>query len=366
VNTNGAGGRLRIWAWSAAVSVGIGLLDAGQTVFAMHSEGMHHSWVSLFTTQALSWLPWAIAAPLVLCLGNRCALENLKSPFIWCIHLGAVVGTDLVTALWSATLQATLHPFAPDETLVPFKDLWAYRLYGGLLGNSVLYAFVLTVRHALSSRERLAAQQTETAQLNERLATAQLDALRRQIEPHFLFNSLNAITGLVREQENETAVSAIVELSHFLRRIVTQPARAEVSLQAEVELLQLYLNVQKLRFADRLQTSVSVPQELLNAQVPSLLLQPLVENAINHGIAKRARGGEIRVAACRCESNLNLSVYNDGPALAAITGPESTGVGMSNLRERLRILYGKAFELILRNQPPGGVQVLVTVPYREL
>jgi hypothetical protein len=366
VNTIVAGGQLRIWAWSAALSLGIGLLDAGQTVFAMHSEGMHHSWISLFTTQALSWLPWAIAAPLVLRLGNRFGLENLKSPFVWCVHLGAVVGTDLVTALWSASLHATLHPYAPDETVVAFRDLWAYRFYGGLLGNAILYAFVLTIRHALSSRERLAVQQTETAHLNERLATAQLEALRRQIEPHFLFNSLNAITGLVREHENETAISAIVELSDFLRRIVTQPTRAEVPLQAEVELLQLYLNVQKLRFADRLQTSVSVPHELLNARVPSLMLQPLVENAIKHGIAKRARGGEIRVAASRCESSLNLSVYNDGPALATITAPGNTGVGMSNLRERLQILYGKAFELILRNQPPDGVQVLVTVPYREL
>jgi signal transduction histidine kinase len=366
VNALRASRTLRIWSWSAALYLGIGLLDAGQTVFTMHSEGMHHSWLNLFAVQALSWLPWALATPLIFRVGDRFALDNLRSPLVWCIHLCAIAGIGLVAALWDASLQATLHPFAPDETDFRFRYLWLYKFYSGLLADLVLYAFVLTVRHVLSSREQLAAKQTEAARLNEQLANAQLEALRRQIEPHFLFNSLNAIAGMVREERNQAAVNAIVELSHFLRRIVAQPIRAQVSLQTEVELLQLYLNVQRLRFPDRLQTSVSVPGELLNAQVPTLMLQPLVENAIKHGIAKRARGGEIRVAAERRDCSLNLTVYNDGPALAKDPSPGNTGVGISNLRARLKILYGDASALILRDQPPCGVQALVTVPYRAL
>jgi two-component system, LytTR family, sensor kinase len=362
MHDNPTSGQSRSWGWSGALYLGIGLLDAGQTVFTMHTEGMHHAWLRLFATQALSWLPWAIATPVVFRLADRLERENLRNPLIWCVHIAAVLGIGLVAALWTAGLLATLHPFAPDESVVPFRELWIDKFLGAMLGNVVLYAFVLTIRHMLDQRERLA---TETARLNEQLATAQLEALRRQIEPHFLFNSLNAITGLVRENKNDTAVSSIVQLSDFLRRIVSQPPRAEVSLQSEVELTQLYLHVQQLRFAERLQTSLDVPEQLLHAQVPSLLLQPLVENAIKHGITKRARGGLIRVAVSRNDTRLNLSVYNDGPALTATPSSGNTGVGISNLRARLKILYGEASALILRNEPPDGVQVLVTVPYRE-
>ncbi len=358
-------GPFRSWGWSVALYMGIGLLDAGRTVFTMHAEGMQHSWFSLFITQLLSWLPWAIATPLIFRVADRFALGDFRKAAVWCAHLSAVLGISLVAALWSAALDAGFHPYAPQEAHVRFLLLWFYEFQGGIPGYSVLYAFVLTIRHMMDSRERLEAEKTETARLNERLAMAQLEALRRQMEPHFLFNSLNAITGLVRERRNDVALTSIVELSDFLRRIVTAPPLAEASLQTEVELLQLYLRVQQLRFSERLQTSLQIPGELLKAQVPSLMLQPLVENAIKHGISKRVGGGQVRVTAARAESKLTLTVYNDGPALTAIQGSDTSGVGMSNLRARLQILYGDAFALNLSDQPPDGVRVLVTVPYRE-
>src|SRR5262249_22735923 len=150
---------------------------------------------------------------------------------------------------------------------------------------------------------------------NEQLSKAQFDALRRQIEPHFLFNTLNAIAGLVREKKNDEAVSMIVGLSDFLRSVLEDRNRQQVPLQQEMELMERYLEIQKVRFADRLQLNVDVPSELLPARVPSLVLQPLVENAIKHGIAKRAQGGAIRVAASRTNGMLSLRVYNDGPTL---------------------------------------------------
>jgi two-component system LytT family sensor kinase len=355
----------RNWGWSVALYLGIGLLDAGQTVFTMHAEGMHHSWTMLFVTLTLSWLPWAVATPVIFQLTDRFELEDFRRPLTWCIHLGAALGISLIASFWSAVLNASLHPYAPEEGHLPFLSEWSYHFQGGVLGYCLLYAFVLAIRHVLNSRERLELEKTQTARLNEQLATAQLEALRRQMEPHFLFNSLNAITGLVREHKNDAAITSIVELSDFLRRIVTQPGLAEASLQTEVELLQLYLRVQQLRFSDRLQTSLVIPTELLKAQVPSLMLQPLVENAIKHGISKRARGGWVRVAAARDDDHLTLTVYNDGPALTAVRTADASGVGMSNLRARLRILYGDAFTLRLHDQPPEGVQVLVSVPYRE-
>jgi two-component system LytT family sensor kinase len=358
-------GQFRSWGWSVALYLGVGLLEASQTVFTMYAQGMHHSWPTLFATELLSWLPWAAAAPLIFRLADRFDLDNFRSPLVWGVHGLVVVAIGLVAALWSASLDRTFHPYAPQETILPLARLWAYEFLGGIVGYSALYGFVLTIRHALRSHERLAAQKTETARLNEQLVMAQLEALRRQMEPHFLFNSLNAITGLVREHKNDAAVSSIVELSDFLRRIVTAPARAQTPLQTEVELLLLYLNVQRLRFADRLQTSIDIPEDLRNARVPSLLLQPLVENAIKHGISKRTRGGLIRVNAARSDANLVLTVYNDGPAASATQARGTTGVGISNLRARLQILYGESFRLSLNDQPPNGVQVLVSVPYRE-
>src|SRR6185437_1599482 len=215
------------------------------------------------------------------------------------------------------------------------------------------------------ARENVARQIAETSRLNEELSKAQLAALRRQMEPHFMYNALNSIAGLVRDHMNDAAVSMIVGLSEFLRRSSEDSHRSQVALQEEVEYLQRYLDIQKVRFGERLQVSMDIPADLLRAQVPNLLLQPLVENAIKHGIAKRVAGGAVRVAGARQKSNLCLSVYNDGPALPADWEATPTGVGIRNLRTRLQILHGDESELRLRRADPGGVEVLVTLPFQE-
>jgi len=132
-----------------------------------------------------------------------------------------------------------------------------------------------------------------------------------------------------------------------------------------MEFVQKYLDIQKVRFAQRLQVSMDVPSELHPAQVPSLILQPMVENAIKHGIAKRVQGGMIRIAASRCNGMLTLNVYNDGPSLPAGWDSNDSGIGIANVRTRLQSLYGSAFELTMRNREPGGVEVSVSVPFKE-
>src|ERR1700730_11469234 len=244
-----------------------------------------------------------------------------------------------------------------------YPELWTHKFYGGLLSYLVLYGLILLVNHVLDAREQLAFQQTESARLNEQLSEAQLSALRRQIEPHFLFNTLNAIAGLVREKRNDAAVNMIVGLSDFLRRVVEDSDRQQVPLGEELEFTQKYLDIQKVRFAERLQVSVDVPAELFPAQVPSLILQPMVENAVKHGIAKRVQGGAIRIAASRSNGRLTLRVYNDGPGLPAGWEKTHTGVGISNVRTRLQNLYGDEFDLSMQNQEPGGVEVSVSVPF---
>jgi two-component system LytT family sensor kinase len=350
------------WFWIAAIWSGIGLFDATQNVFVMRAEGMHHFWIRLFFTLLFSWLPWALATPLALRLVRRYPAAQWRRLSTWLVHLAACAAIGLVYAGWIAVWEEWLNPWALSPGPDPFAQLWLKKFDNGLLSYVILYGVILLVGSMLDSRERLARQQAETARLNEQLSQAQLNALRRQIEPHFLFNTLNAIAGLVREKRNDAAVDMIAGLSDFLRRVVEESGRQQVPLAEELDFAQKYLDIQMVRFAERLQVSVDVPSELFPAQVPSLILQPMVENAIKHGIAKRVQGGAIRIAASRSNGRLMLSVYNDGPGLPVGWEKTHTGVGISNVRTRLQNLYGDEFELSVQNQEPGGVEVSVSVP----
>jgi len=356
------------WQWLRIVTIwsGVGLFDATQTVFVMKSEGMHHNWGRLFFTLTASWLPWALATPLVLRLGHRYPAALWRRFSTWGAHLAALAAIGLAFAAWAAALEEWLNPYAYYPASGPFLALWMGKFYSGLLSCLVLYGFILAVCYLLDSRVRLVSQQTETARLNEQLAKAKLDALRRQIEPHFLFNTLNAIAGLVRENRNDAAVSMIAGLSDCLRRATADSDRQQVALGEELEFVQKYLEIQKVRFAERLRLSVDVPQELFAAQVPMLVLQPMVENAIKHGIAKRVQGGSIRIAGLRSNGKLILSVYNDGPSLPDGWEQTRSGIGVANVRTRLQGLYGDEFEFSMRNQKPGGVEVSVSVPFVSL
>jgi two-component system LytT family sensor kinase len=351
------------WISIASIWLVFGLIDATQTVFVMRGEGMHHAWVKLFCYCVVGWIPWALATPLVQFLGRRFPPIRLRPLSMWLPHLLACPTIGLVFCSWTSWLEVLFNPYAIPSGPGSFRHLLFDKFYGGFLSSLMLYGAILAVTYVLDSRARLAYQQTETARLSELLTKVQLDALRRQIEPHFLFNTLNAVAGLVREGQNDAAVEMIAGLSDFLRRVLQGSTQQQVPLGEEMEFAKKYLDIQKVRFADRLQLSVDVPSELYLAQVPSLILQPMVENAVKHGIAKRAQGGAIRIAASRSNGMLTLSVCNDGPSLPADWEITRSGIGMSNVRTRLQSLYGNAFELSMRNQEAGGVEVSVSLPF---
>jgi two-component system, LytTR family, sensor kinase len=360
------GSRAQRWFWIAAIWLGFGLVDATQTVLMMHSEGMHHAWVKLFAKSVLSWVPWMVATPLVMELERRLSPVRLRSWKTWVVHLVACGVVGLAYSAWAALLVRVMKPYANSSDATPFVRLTFENFFNGVLAFVILYGAIVAVSYVLDSRARLARQETETARLNEQLSKAQLNALRRQIEPHFLFNTLNAVSALVREGRSDAAVKTIAGLSDFLRRVLEDSSRQEVPLSEEMEFTQRYLEIQKVRFVERLQLSVDVPHELLVAQVPTLILQLMVENAIKHGIAKRAHGGKVKIAASRAEDRLTLSVYNDGPNVPVSWEKVQSGVGISNMRTRLKSLYGDAFDLHMENRPQGGVEVSVSVPFREL
>jgi two-component system, LytTR family, sensor kinase len=354
--------RSNLWIWSASIWLGLGVVDAAQTVIVMREQGAHQDGFKLFGMTVLLWLPWAIATVPVIRLGRRFPPVHVGLISTWIVHLAAWLTIGLVFAMWTTWLGRLVDLDRRATAAEPFGRLLFERFLNGTLASLILYAGILIVSYVVDSKARLADQQTQTARLNEQLSMAQLDALRKQIEPHFLFNTLNAIAGLVRSGRNEDAVTMIAGLSDFLRHMLEGASRHQVPLAEELQFAEKYLTIEKVRFADRLQLDVNVPLDLYQAQVPSLILQPIIENAVKHGIAKRAQGGKIRISASLDRGMLILTVSNDGPPILPdkLSG---SGIGNANVRTRLKSLYGQAFEFTMRNGKPNGVEVSVSIPY---
>jgi len=359
---DGAGSRA--WLWSAAAWLGIGLIGATQTVFVMRSQGMHHAWARLFVTELLAWVPWVLATPLILRAARGYPPDAGASLRYIAMHIGACVALAVTTAAWVALLESLANPWATRPHPPPFVLLWFVRFQNGLLQTVFLYAGTVGGSCALGARDRLLRQEAEAARLNDQLARAQLHALQQQFEPHFLFNALNAVAGLVRDQKNDIAVRALAGLSDCLRRVLRASDGVSVPLSHELEFAEKYLDLQRLRFGEALEVIVDIPSALLACHVPNLVLQPIVDNAIKHGISQRARRGAIRLGAAASGDTLTLTVYNDGPPLAARSSRPGFGIGLSSLEARLRMLYGDGFRLSMEDAH-HGVLVSVTLPLKR-
>jgi NO-binding membrane sensor protein with MHYT domain/GAF domain-containing protein len=208
-------------------------------------------------------------------------------------------------------------------------------------------------------------QAVRASQLESQLMQARLEALRAQLNPHFLFNALNTVAMLVRRKANDDALRAVVSLSEVLRRALAGQGSQEVTLREELTLVEHYLQVEQLRFRDRLSVDVDVDAELLDARVPGLVLQPLVENAVRHGVARRAGHGRVEIAARQVAGRLLLQVSDNGPGFPDGWEAAASGrVGLANTRERLARLYGAATGFEAHNAPEGGAVVSIEIPLR--
>jgi len=355
------------WLPIAAIWGAIGLFDATQTVVSMRAAGMHHAWTELFVFQLAAWVPWALATPLIMGFIVRYPLSLRGAGGLAALgrHLALWLALGFGSALWHASLESALNPWNPMRPPVPVARLLVAKLHDELLSSVILYTCIAMAGAMLDSRGRLARERMESAQLAEALAKAQLDALRHQLEPHFLFNALNAVSGLVREGRGDEAVRTIARISDFLRRLLQEPGHQEVPLDEELGLAAMYLEIQRVRFADRMEVRLEIPPDVGAALVPRLILQPIVENAVKHGIARGVRPGTIAIGARRDDARLVLSVYNDGPPLPAPAGDAGAAIGLANVRERLRGLHGDAASLEIRDVEARGVLVSIAVPWRE-
>ncbi len=211
-------------------------------------------------------------------------------------------------------------------------------------------------REALELMARAAALETQVVQ-------ARLGALKMQLQPHFLFNTLNAVVSLVRARRGREAEDTLAHLSDLLRWVLDDSDHQEVPLSRELEYVRLYLAVERVRFSDRLHIEMRIAPDALDAAVPHLCLQPIVENAIRHGIEASAAAGELVIGARRIGTMLELVVEDDGPGLRGVRQP--VGIGLANTRLRLAELYGDRAALTLANALDGGAIVTLTLPFRE-
>ncbi|MCI0569830.1 MAG: histidine kinase, partial [Myxococcaceae bacterium] len=243
----------------------------------------------------------------------------------------------------------------------PLEHLWGYSLAKSVHLALIYYGVILAVGYALEYHRRFREGELAQANLQAQLAHAQLDALKMQLHPHFLFNTLNAIAVLVRKQDTADAVRMITGVGELLRLALHNTGRQTVPLRQELDFIERYLALEQMRFQDRMQVHRDLDPSLLDAAVPNLLLQPLVENAIKHGISARAAAGKLELRASRRGEWLRLEVCDDGPGLRA-DWDEGGGIGLANVRARLAQLYGERQVLRLEPHPEGGVRAVVELP----
>jgi two-component system, LytTR family, sensor kinase len=298
------------------------------------------------------WYTWALLSPIVLWLAARYPLEPGRSTRVLPIHIGASVIVASVALLAEACVAHVIDP-----TSGPL-GVGILHIFSKHTAISILTYWVVVGIALLWHRE------VRASRLETQLARAQLAALRRQLHPHFLFNTLYAIGTLIHE-DPAGAEDMVVRLGALLRASLAEEDVQEISLRRELELLEWYLGIEQTRFQERLTVEIAVDENALDCAVPSLVLQPLVENAIRHGIGRHAGRDTIIITGARAGDRLTLEVRNANSVLEP--APEDAmrrGVGLSNTRERLSRLYGAAALLTLRRLDPHGVAVTIAMPAR--
>jgi two-component system LytT family sensor kinase len=337
--------------------------DTGRLLY----QGQTVPWHAVLVVWLTTAYAWAFLTPFVWWLAGRFPIEKKN----W----WRSVGLHLLSSFSFAVIEAVLFagitpvfglPWFPRKFAPTFRAVLPIDFHL----NVIIYWLMVGLQHSVSyyrkfvEREKLSAQlELRATQLEGQLTQARLSALKMQLHPHFLFNTLNAIVVLVRQRRAEEADKMLTDLSELLRQTLAGWETQEVELRREVELVNLYLDIQRVRFQDRLTIELSLSPATLNALVPSLLLQPLVENAVRHGVSRSSEPVKIELKSSLRDSTLEIQVCDDGPGISAESS--GNGVGLTNTRARLQQLYGDRQSLRLDGRAGGGTIVTVLLPYHS-
>jgi signal transduction histidine kinase len=352
-----------------ATATGFGFLETLKGFVGTRLRGQPLGWTVLLFQNLPWWYTWALFTPIVFWAARRFPIVNGQAA-LRRIPLHALLAVLLSSLhLWiTAPLYYATNPAlvkAPNALAV--VSIWHANY---LIPNVVTYAMILGAFHWVLFYRRYhdevvtAAQlMARTAVLERGLTEARIEALQRELNPHFLFNSLNAVAGLIRRSEPAAAIGMLSRLGDLLRTTLDPNLPTEIPLATELELLGRYIAIETTRFADRLTVTLLVPPELGRVSVPALSLQPLFENAIRHGVARQPGPGTVTLRARADGGRLRLDVSDTGPGFPAdVLASERAGVGLSNTRARLAELYGAAGQLAIGNRPEGGGVATIWIP----
>lgn len=334
-----------------------------QVMSSMADHG--HDWWRVFVWQLAGWGFWTLAAPIL--LGRGEALARAR-PWWRAIPTAVAVGAALIAihVLFVAIVVTLVQHFQPIATY-SFGEALSRQIARWRYVDLVAVTGLTGLGLVLATYQRARQLELNESRLEAELARAELEALRLQMQPHFLFNTLNSIAALIRRGDGEQALGTVVELGEMLRETVGRSQRDSVPLRDELTFMDRYVELQRTRFADRLEVHSSVSEDCLGLGVPTLSLQPLVENAIRHGLSGRAKALHVDVQASLHNGELQLSVSDDGLGLPeAFDIERDAGVGVGNLRSRLNRMYGGRAELSLERRNGGGTVALLTIPAVEL
>ena len=317
----------------------------------------------ILSWQMVSGYVWFALSPIILYLARKFPFDQGQ----WKKSIPIHVAASIVIALGQQAIDAFALPrlgYPPGRQFTSFAEAYQFFVFINLHLSILIYWGVVGIKSAYSYYQKYRERELQTSQLEARLAQSRLQVLKMQLHPHFLFNTLNAISELIYK-DPESADRMITDLSDLLRLSFENLEVQEISLQQELEFLEKYLEIEQMRFHDRLKVDMHISPETLDACVPNMILQPLVENAIKHGIAPRSSGGRIDIEAVRSNGDLAITVTDDG--LGVPFGdlndlPE--GVGLSNTRRRLKHLYGEKHQFGLDTSKDGGLKVSLAIPYK--
>ena len=345
-----------VWRFAVLFWTAFGVISGFQVWISMITHG--HSVPRLMLYYVIVWEAWLVATVAIVWLARRFPVVPPRRSAIL-IHIFAACVIAVAHTFYWLGLMIVIRPF-DRMTAEPSQLHIAQILFYRLPLEWLLYCLVLGAAMAFEFYERYRERALQAAQLETSLADARLHALELQIQPHFLFNTLNAISGLVRNKRNDEAVTMISGLSELLRYTLDHAGEQHVALDEELAVLRRYLEIQRARFPDRMSFTIEASAEAGRGAVPTLLLQPLAENAVRHGIALSASPGVVNVRAFRSNGQLRIEVFNSGSL-----GDRSDGIGLRNTLARLQHLYGKEgrFELA---SAPGGVLASVQIPWSSL
>lgn len=307
---------------------------------------------------SLGWYIWAALTPLIVWLGRKYLIErsNWLKPAILHFSFGLVLSIFQI----SLAVFFSILVYAEPLNCTYISGQIVPTVFGRLLSQLTVYFVILGVSYAIDYQRQSSERAVRASKLESELTTARLDALKQQLQPHFLFNTLNSISVLMQKGEITLANKVLNDLSDLLRQVLRKENMQLVTLEEELEFVRRYVAIEQVRYGERLEVTFEVPGEFLPAPVPSFVLQLLVENAIRHGVAKKANSGRVQVTAKRLTNVLQLQVIDDGVGIDGKAFIE--GVGISNARSRLRHLYGDNHRFDIRNNDKAGVTALIEIP----